>query len=357
MPEQNRDTAFEGLLREVLRAEPNLPSQPCVELEVLAAWADGTLRAQDASLVEQHVSTCARCQAVSAALIRTPAAAPGESVWRRWRLAWLVPVATAAVTVAVWVAIPQRAGTPAEPVERATASVPEQSSTVPSSPAPLPSTTPPAATGTAPGPSATFAAKSEARVEADRQATSVPEAAPSINEGQSPPETGNRAFDTARTEPPTPAESAARADRVTAATAEAPASPPAAREQLAKGGAAALAGSPGVEVVASGGVSRWRITAGGRQVEFAASGTNWQPATGPWTSAVLAGSAPSASTCWLVGRAGGVYLSTDGVRFVRLAFPESVDLVAVSATDDRGAVVTAADGRSWRTTDQGRTWR
>ena len=60
--------------------------------------------------------------------------------------------------------------------------------------------------------------------------------------------------------------------------------------------------------------------------------------------------------CWIVGRGGAVYLTTDGTRFMRLPFPEMVDLVAVTATDDRNAIVSAADGRSWQTTDQGRTW-
>ena len=49
--------------------------------------------------------------------------------------------------------------------------------------------------------------------------------------------------------------------------------------------------------------------------------------------------------CWIVGRGGAVYLTTDGARFVRLPFPEMVDLVAITATDDRNAIVSAADGR------------
>jgi hypothetical protein len=51
-----------------------------------------------------------------------------------------------------------------------------------------------------------------------------------------------------------------------------------------------------------------------------------------------------------------VYLTTDGVRFERLPFPETVDLVSVVALDERTANVSTADGRSWRTLDQGRTW-
>jgi hypothetical protein len=67
------------------------------------------------------------------------------------------------------------------------------------------------------------------------------------------------------------------------------------------------------------------------------------------------GMAPSSSVCWIVGRGGAVFLTTDGARFTRLPFPEMVDLVSISATDQT-ATVSTADGRSWTTTDQGQTW-
>jgi photosystem II stability/assembly factor-like uncharacterized protein len=68
------------------------------------------------------------------------------------------------------------------------------------------------------------------------------------------------------------------------------------------------------------------------------------------------GAAPSSSVCWIVGRRGAVFLTTDGTRFRRLPFPETIDLVSVAATGDRIATITSADGRSWQTTDQGATW-
>lgn len=46
----------------------------------------------------------------------------------------------------------------------------------------------------------------------------------------------------------------------------------------------------------------------------------------------------------------------DGVRFQGVPFPEIVDLVAVRAESARSATVTAADGRAFRTDDQGTTW-
>jgi photosystem II stability/assembly factor-like uncharacterized protein len=50
-------------------------------------------------------------------------------------------------------------------------------------------------------------------------------------------------------------------------------------------------------------------------------------------------------------------LSTDGRTWQRVAFPESVDLVSIRASDGVNATVTAADGRTFTTTDGGRTWR
>jgi photosystem II stability/assembly factor-like uncharacterized protein len=71
---------------------------------------------------------------------------------------------------------------------------------------------------------------------------------------------------------------------------------------------------------------------------------------------LTAGASPTPSVCWLVGPAGTVLLSTDGRSWQRLAFPEAANLVAVTATDDKTASVTASDGRTFSTTDGGLMW-
>jgi len=69
-------------------------------------------------------------------------------------------------------------------------------------------------------------------------------------------------------------------------------------------------------------------------------------------------SAPSDSVCWFVGRAGLVLLTTDaGATFTRVDLAEPLDIASVSATDERHATVSTADGRRFRTEDGGRTWR
>ena len=110
------------------------------------------------------------------------------------------------------------------------------------------------------------------------------------------------------------------------------------------------------EIVAPGGAARWRIV-DGRQVERSISaGAQWTPVIIDPSDLLTAGTATAPSVCWIVGRRGAVYLTTDGSRFVRLPFAETADLVSVTAVDDRTATVVAADGRSWQTVDQGRTW-
>ena len=74
------------------------------------------------------------------------------------------------------------------------------------------------------------------------------------------------------------------------------------------------------------------------------------------TVTLAGGASPSPSVCWLVGPAGTVLLSTDGLRWQRLRFPETMDLMSVRAADDKIASVTASDGRTFSTRDRGLTW-
>lgn len=71
----------------------------------------------------------------------------------------------------------------------------------------------------------------------------------------------------------------------------------------------------------------------------------------------VAGDAPTASVCWLVGPRGAVWLTTDGgQRFRRMTVPGEPDLGVVAARDARSADVSAVDGRTFRTDDGGSTW-
>src|SRR6185503_8403919 len=83
-------------------------SDECIDAETIAAWSDGALPAAGAARIETHLSQCPHCQALLAALVRSapPTIAPSRSIWQRWQLRWVVPIAAAASALALWIAIP-----------------------------------------------------------------------------------------------------------------------------------------------------------------------------------------------------------------------------------------------------------
>jgi hypothetical protein len=119
-------------------------------------------------------------------------------------------------------------------------------------------------------------------------------------------------------------------------------------------GARPFARAAGSDILPPDGATRWRIVDG--QVQRSTTeGKTWDVVTLP-PSAITAGHAPAASILWLVGRGGAIFVTTDGARFDQVPFVSTADLVAVVASDDRQATVTAADGRRFHTTDRGRSW-
>ena len=102
---------------------------------------------------------------------------------------------------------------------------------------------------------------------------------------------------------------------------------------------------------------QWRALSGRIIQHSADKGATWSTQyTLDDQAAIVAGSAPSPTTAWFVGRAGLVVATSDGRTWRRIAFPEPVDLVSVLATDVRVASVTAADRRVFSTTDGGASW-
>jgi hypothetical protein len=102
---------------------------------------------------------------------------------------------------------------------------------------------------------------------------------------------------------------------------------------------------------------RWRITAAGTVLGSTDGGASWQPQATGATTPLTAGASPSPSVCWLIGRGGVVLITTDGRSWQKLPFPEAVDLMSISATDDRNATVMTVDGRGFTTADRGQTWQ
>ncbi len=86
-------------------------------------------------------------------------------------------------------------------------------------------------------------------------------------------------------------------------------------------------------------------------------GSTWQTQQTGVTGTLTAGASPSPLVCWVVGPRGRVLLSTDGTTWKQVPVSEPIDLVSVTATDDKTATVTASDGRTFATADGGATWR
>src|SRR5262245_9232804 len=375
------------LLQETLRAglTPG-SSSGCIDAETLAAWSDGTLSTRDRDAAESHAAGCARCQALLAAMVRSTPAAPSRTWWRPSVFGWLAPLAAAAVAIVVWINVPS--SPPPSPVAAPAASpTAARSTSIP---------TPNAAEKKeAPGssPSETADARADAKIderaklravqppatvphreELDERRTTASASAPSVPRQAEPKAAPSGLRDAAAAPPapvpqlpravPAPASPLAETARSSAANVSAGAAP----AQTANNASAQAAGPPGfsarmakaavvpTEVVSPDPEVRWRFASSSvsRSID---GGATWQPQSTGYVAPLTAGSAPSPTTCWLVGVGGTVLRSTDGNTWQRLLFPETVDLTSIRAIDAVNATVTAADGRVFTTDDGGKTWR
>ena len=117
------------------------------------------------------------------------------------------------------------------------------------------------------------------------------------------------------------------------------------------------------------GQTEWRFGRGGliertTNVSAATADQKWTQQKSPLHADLLAGSAPSATVCWIVGRTGAILRTTDGAAWQAIPSPASAagdgvapDWVRVSARDANSATITSADGRVFVTTDAGQTWQ
>ena len=111
----------------------------------------------------------------------------------------------------------------------------------------------------------------------------------------------------------------------------------------------------GAEIMSPDGSARWRIA--GTNVQWSVDGgATWETQRTGSDAPLAAGASPSPGVCWLVGARGTVLVSTDGRTWRLVPFPEMTDLVTIHATDDKTATVSSSDGRTFRTSDGGRTW-
>jgi Photosynthesis system II assembly factor YCF48 len=114
---------------------------------------------------------------------------------------------------------------------------------------------------------------------------------------------------------------------------------------------------PGIVVRSAEGSTQWRVGKPGSVQRSNDAGATWETQGTGVSVVITSGAAPSDSVCWLVGKSGVVLQSTDGRSWRRVPFPHAIDLISVVATDARTATVTTAAGRTFTTTDGGRTWK
>jgi hypothetical protein len=393
---QQRDADVDRLLRAVLKPAPQNGPGACPDAGVLAAFMESGLTAAEQSAVETHLAGCGRCQeALSILSHDLPEAAAAETAapetrWFTWvarpRLRWLVPISAAATVAAVFFATrpliaPEGELVPASEVTR-----------MAQAPAP-PAESPRAAVEPSPAKSAAISGKSEFAGPPERQETAMAlaETPPSPKVASDAlaemPMAGERARDKKRVEPAAELITARVASERKRTPPAAPAAaPPPAGEQLAaaqparsvlvaadearkQAGGEADRTAPAATrrdarnleaglttVSAPGGTVRWRFGAGGRVWRSGDAGDSWRAQPSSVTADLLAGAAPSPVTCWIVGTAGTVLLTTDGERWERRPFPLAVDLATVEASSARAATVTTRDGRRFDTLDGGLTW-
>jgi photosystem II stability/assembly factor-like uncharacterized protein len=125
------------------------------------------------------------------------------------------------------------------------------------------------------------------------------------------------------------------------------------------GGGAGVAGGVAArqETAATASRLRWRVLVSGVVEKSIDGGATWAAAAIQPPQPITGGAAPQPEVCWLIGRGGVVLRSTDGATFARVQFPDSGDLSAITATSALAATITTASGRSFTTTDGGKTWR
>jgi hypothetical protein len=272
----------------------------CLDGETLAAWVDGGLSRSDAAMAEAHVSSCPRCQEIAGLIVKTTPAAVVDVPWWRRRAAWLVPAAVGVTAAGLLMIAP---ADPAPGVAPPTAAVAT----------PAPETKPTAAAPSAPP----AALPAEPALAQNKVADEKKE--------RRRDERGNTAagaFADRVAAPSTPTQSAA-------APSAAPAPPAAAAERLANE-------QSRQKSVAAEPLARQSVLAAGARAAVSPDGT----------------------LHWRITDRGALERSTDrGTTWQAVNVDATATFISVQAPDPRTAVVTAADGRVFRSSDGGVTWK
>jgi hypothetical protein len=416
---RDRDDAMAGLLRRNLAGEAGA-GKGCPTPDILAAYFENSLDPEETALYELHFSQCPSCREQLTALARanevpaaareTPRQTAGASWLWDWR--WLAPAAAAMLLFAVvWFARRPAAtrfvGQPTEPPLVAM-SQPEKSpmqQPLPRTNASIPSAAPaakaaPGAEKQSSGLQEEKSAKNlsrDARKDVELDALSKTANAPTR---VSPDRTGsldraeNAVVPRGNSESVTVASAApaiAPTPQPALKTREAPAvamggvaggvasgqavpESASARKKQAEGTRSLVQQAQTQTVYQSRALALaadnervavihtpeakilWRIASGGFVEHSEDGGATWQGQLPTPNAHLVAGSAPGPNICWFVGDDGIILLTKDAKSWQTIPPPVHADLTAVTAQDASSAIVTAADGRKFITTNHGKTW-
>ena len=340
---RDRDRILEQALKHELSAAGAPPAAPpalrssreggCLDAETFGAWVDGGLDPAAMAAAEVHVASCARCQALAGTFARSaPVVEATEArAFPLWKW-WLAPIAAGVTAVTLWTVIPEQ-----QPIAEAPPQAKVADAVQPSV----------ATEAAAPAAAEQFGARENlaAATRDDRRRAQDKE---------------ERKEDAAVRQ---------MQERVAVADAAAPSPaaplPPAAVALGASGvvteSVTALRKSAAaIEIATLDPTLGWRIVGGNRIERSEDGGKTWKVMLEPNMSpsgGITAGSAPSTSVAWFVGRNGYVLLTTNGgASFLNMSLAEPLDLASVAAIDGRNATIFSVVGRRFRTGDGGQTW-
>ncbi len=346
--------AFDSILKSKLTDTSFDMAPDCPDASELAAFYDGALAPLERARMQGHLDSCARCQAMLAAMARAdddgdPELAPKRAFeWRRLLGFGLPAAAVAAIAIMVVVRTRSISQPPTNQLamNSATAEAPALSaiSAAPAAggaEAPRPQGEPLASAESAKGGSAAFG-NSPAP-------PAPPAAAPPANASASGSSMSTAAIG-----------GVSRRRELAAATAPMAAAPSALI--LAEEATPSMQDSahrpPNTTftVESPDHLATWVIGPGGSIVKHTHRGRTFTQTSGVNVE-LLAASAPSPRTCWIVGRKGTLLRTRDGGGYwENVMSPTSEDIVHVRAADAHNAVIRTADGKSYATTDGGATW-
>ena len=102
---------------------------------------------------------------------------------------------------------------------------------------------------------------------------------------------------------------------------------------------------------------RYHLVNGGFVSRTTDGGATWSGQLVSADAKLVAGSAPSAKVCWVVGNKGAIYRTTDGASWRKIPAPAQADLTSVDAKDASSATVTLTVGKKFSTSNGGKTRR